>query len=184
VLWPGKGTNKTCYALKRLGVQDGLITWSGLFGWNATNENYLRFIRWAFDYQRGQERYWLEVRYRHFDEASGRLAPQWLVETGNLEKPSLLEIPGADYELGYNMYRKVNFHQVDVVFDTKANKYDSLTIDDTRFDLSALPGARISEPERPFANGLNFILIAQTRSNEQESDPYVLMDRPRGEIAL
>lgn len=171
-------------ACKRLYAHEGLIRWTSYFAWNATNSvNDLAKLRWIIDWQRGQTRRWLEVRYRHYDEATSSQVAAWEVNNGNSAGTYTAVSSYAGYLLGMNATNKTDYHKIEIVADPSGPAWVSLQLDSLPIvDLSGIAINATTAAETDFENGSNFLFWIEDRTNTSSADPWMLVDRTRAEV--
>lgn len=182
--------NVTAYATKRSYAYAGIVRWYSRFAWSAEvlgvggsagpEQNGLRYLRWAVDWQRGNEitgqRHWWEIRYRHYDESGGAITPIWEASDGSANAYNA--IAGlAGYELGYNQANKYDFHELVITFDSVRKRWISVALDGKLVDIRHMPGGALQSGVAEFDNGSNFVFGCQNRSNNSSADPFMLVDR-------
>lgn len=180
----GKGTNNTCWAIKRMALERGELRWSGHVAVNGTHENWLRFLRFAWDTQdpqwsAGSKRFWFEVRYVAFDESAVAYAGDWQVEVGTVGGSSMTTFE-TGHILPYNEWQKQNFHRFAMTINTTTMSYVSFQIDSTVFPLTQYaPTADTPLSGVVFDGGLNTMMAVQNRSNNSEAWSWAYLDKPR-----
>lgn len=174
-------------AVKRWGRTDGKFIARHSMGWTANSQNFLRHIRWAMDYQNASNRYWFEIRYRHYDEVGGVVTPLWQIATGTTGAQVYTTIEGLTYEVRWNGEFKPNFDQITIRLDTETKKYEEIEINGVQYDLTSLnlgptAEARLTSPGS-FDNGMNWLLYCENRTNNSSADPRLYVDRVKIEVS-
>lgn len=190
----GGVANVTAYATKRAYARRGIIRWQFRFTWSAEAEgvvaagpeqNGLRYLRFAVDWQRGNEvdgdRDWWEIRYRHWDESGAAITPIWEASDASANAYNAIA-DLAGYELGYNQANKYDFHDAEMMFDTVNKRWISFRLDGRGYDLTSQAVGGVQSGVAEFDNGANFVFACQSRSNNSNSDPFMLVDWTKAEV--
>lgn len=177
--------NTYAAASKRTSMRAMRYRWHSRVGWTSDVEaSSLRYLRWSIDQEDATDRYWVDLRYTNWDEATGDVVPKWEINTGNGVSFVYTDI-GLDYELGFNQRNKVDFADVVLEVDLGTKKYVSLQVNDVTVDLSGYtlsPSAKIPEPDTYFTNGQNFLFWCVNRSNNGDTMPIMFIDQTRAEV--
>lgn len=183
----GGSTSQHCEAIKRLTLREESVRWHSRVGWTADNNNHLRYLKWSIDVEDASNRYWYEIRYTHFDEATSAMNPMWHVQTG-VPSGGMTHtvISGLTTELMFNQPNKVNWHDVVIEFNLSTRKYVSIEIDGIETDLSGYsgPGAddKLDSPDTYFTKGMNPLFTLNGRSDNSDANPKVFVDWTRFEV--
>lgn len=180
----GGSTSLSASAIRRMTRRDATVEWHSRIARSGDNNNFLRYLRFAMDYQNDTARHWFEVQLRHFDEAGAVASPIWQVNTGNASGLNYVD-SSVTYEIPHNQEQKLNYTDLTIRFDTQNKKYGPLTINGVTYSLGdngPAAGPTLSEPETFFRNGMNLLYTVTGRSNNSSADPRLYVGYTAGAV--
>lgn len=166
---------KSAVATKRAAYHDGKLALHTRFTWTAKANANLQDLRFILDAQDwGDTRRWYEVRYHHTDTDSAQ-ASNWQVTKGG--GATNWTNVGFTRPIDWNAEVKNNFHDLTMIVNPEAGRYESLILDGYAVDISASSFApSTTAAETAFTGGLTGVYYCTNRENVASADPRMYID--------
>lgn len=166
---------KSAVATKRAAYHEGKLALHTRFTWTAKANANLQELRFILDVQDwGDTRRWFEARYQHTDTSSAQIS-NWQVTLGG-GASSWTNI-GFARPIDWNAEVKNNFHDLTLIVNPQAGRYESLILDGYAVDISKSSFApSTATAEGDFTGGLTGVYYCTNRLNVSSSDPRMYID--------